>query len=36
VLTSAVWGDGMLDNPPGQRIAWGDAVKFISFAELLA
>ena len=36
VLTSAVWGDGLVDNPPGQRIAHGDCVEFISFAELLA
>ncbi len=36
VLTSAVWGDGLVDNPPGQSIAHGDAVRFISFSELLA
>lgn len=36
VLTSAVWGDGLVDNPPGRRIAQGDAVQFISFAEFLA
>ena len=36
VLTSAVWGDGLVDNPPGQRITHGDGVRFISFAELLA
>lgn len=36
VLTSAVWGDGLVDNPPGQTIAPGDVVRFISFAELLA
>ena len=36
VLTSAVWGDGLVDNPPGKTIAQGDAVRFISFAELLA
>ncbi|OIN92687.1 MAG: molybdopterin molybdenumtransferase MoeA [Comamonadaceae bacterium CG1_02_60_18] len=36
VLTSAVWGDGLVDNPPGQTIAPGDTVCFISFAELLA
>jgi len=35
VLTSAVWGDGLLDNAAGQTIAWGDMVPFISFAELL-
>jgi molybdopterin molybdotransferase len=36
VLTSAVWGDGLVDNPPGQTIAPGDLVRFISFSELLA
>jgi molybdopterin molybdotransferase len=35
VLTSAVWGDGLIDNPPGQAIAKGDAVRFIPFTELL-
>lgn len=34
VLTSAVWGDGLLDNPPGQKIARGDAVRFIPFSSL--
>jgi molybdopterin molybdotransferase len=36
VLTSAVWGDGLVDNPAGQTIHPGDSVRFISFAELLA
>ena len=36
VLTSAVWGDGLVDNPPGCAIAPGDSVQFVSFAELLA
>ena len=36
VLTSAVWGDGVVDNPAGQSIAYGDTVRFISFAEWLA
>ena len=36
VLTSAVWGDGLVDNPGGQTIRQGDWVRFISFAELLA
>jgi molybdopterin molybdotransferase len=35
VLTSAVWGDGLVNNPPGQTIAIGDMVQFVSFAELL-
>ena len=36
VLTSAFWADGLLDNPAGQAIQAGDAVRFIPFAELLA
>ena len=36
VLTSTVWGDGLVDNPPGRAIARGDSVQFISLAELLA
>jgi molybdopterin molybdotransferase len=35
VLTSTVWGDGLVDNPPGQTIAAGDIVRFIPFSELL-
>jgi len=35
VLTSAVWGDGVVDNPAGRTIAKGDTVQFISFAELM-
>lgn len=35
VLTSTVWGDGLLDNPPGHTIAPGDLVRFIPFSELL-
>lgn len=34
VLTSTVWGDGLVDNPPGQTIANGDAVRYIPFAAL--
>jgi molybdopterin molybdotransferase len=34
VLTSTVWGDGLVDNPPGQTILEGDLVRFIPFAEL--
>ncbi|CAN7409719.1 molybdopterin molybdotransferase MoeA [Massilia sp. LjRoot122] len=34
VLTSTVWGEGLVDNPPGQAIADGDLVRFIPFAEL--
>ena len=36
VLTSLVWGDGLVDTPAGQPIAYGDTVRFLSFAELLA
>ena len=36
VLTSTVWGDGLIDNPPGRAIAHGDRVSFIPLAELLA
>ena len=36
VLTSAVWGDGLVDNPGSQTIQKGDVVRFYSFAELLA
>ncbi|TFW28977.1 molybdopterin molybdotransferase MoeA [Massilia horti] len=34
VLTSTVWADGLIDNPPGNPIAPGDVVRFIPFAEL--
>ena len=36
VLTSTVWGDGVVDVPPGHAIARGDMVQFIAFADLLA
>jgi molybdopterin molybdotransferase len=36
VLTSAAWGDGVVDNLAGQTIAHGDMVRFISLAELQA
>lgn len=35
VLTSTVWGDGLIDNPPGKTIAPGDSVRFIPFSGLL-
>jgi molybdopterin molybdotransferase len=35
VLTSTVWGDGLIDNPPDRTIAPGDTVRFIPFTELL-
>jgi molybdopterin molybdotransferase len=34
VLTSTVWGDGLVDNPPGRIIQEGDMVRFIPFVEL--
>ena len=36
VMTSAVWGDGVVDTPSGKAIAQGDLVDFMSFAELLS
>jgi molybdopterin molybdotransferase len=36
VLSSAVWADGLIDNPPGQPIRRGDAVRFLPYSELLA
>ncbi|MBC8058268.1 MAG: molybdopterin molybdotransferase MoeA [Rhizobiales bacterium] len=36
VMTSAVWGDGVVDNPSGRAIVRGNMVDFMSFAELLA
>lgn len=35
VLTSTVWGDGLIDNPPNQTIRRGDTVQFIPFDGLL-
>jgi molybdopterin molybdotransferase len=35
VLTSAVWGDGLVDNPAGATIARGDMVRFLSLQELI-
>ncbi len=35
VLTSTVWGDGLVDNPAGNPIAPGDLVRFIPFSELM-
>lgn len=33
VLTSMAWGEGLVDNPPGQAIARGDVVRFIPFTS---
>jgi len=36
VLTSMVWGDGVIDTPAGQPFRAGDMVQFIPFSSLLA
>jgi molybdopterin molybdotransferase len=36
VLTSTVWADGLVDNPPGQVLHRGDTVRFILLTDLLA
>ena len=36
VLTSMVWADGLVDNPPSQAIARGDMVRFLPLPLLLA
>jgi molybdopterin molybdotransferase len=36
VLTSVVWADGVIDNPPGQVIRMGETVAYLPFAELLS
>ncbi len=36
VMTSAVWGDGLVDALQDRAIAKGDLVDFMSFAELLS
>lgn len=36
VLTSAVWGDGLVDNPPGHVIRSGDSVQFLPFSALIS
>ncbi|KDB06795.1 molybdenum cofactor synthesis domain containing protein [Burkholderia sp. lig30] len=36
VLTSTVWGDGLIDNPPQHAISAGETVRFLPFSELLA
>ena len=35
VLTSCVWADGLVDNPPGHKIQPGDTVDFLPFSEWL-
>jgi len=34
VLSSAVWGDGLIDSPAGLSIHRGDMVRFLPFSEL--
>jgi molybdopterin molybdotransferase len=35
VLNSTAWADGLVDHPAGAVIARGDAVRYLSFADLL-
>ncbi len=35
VLTSAVWADGLVDNPPSQTITRGDMVRYLSMTSLV-
>ena len=35
VLTSTVWADGLVDNPPQQPIARGDMLRYLPFSSLL-
>jgi molybdopterin molybdotransferase len=35
VLTSAHWGDGLVDNPGGQTIRAGDLVRYLPVREML-
>ncbi len=36
VLTSAVWADGLLDNPGGQAIRRGDTVRYLPLSQMVA
>ena len=36
VLSSTVWGDGLVDNPAGQSFVAGDKVRFLPFSSLLS
>jgi len=36
VMSSTVWADGLIDNPPGAAIRRGDSVRFVSFRDLFA
>jgi molybdopterin molybdotransferase len=35
VLTSAVWADGLVDNPSGQVVQRGDAVRVLLLSNLI-
>jgi molybdopterin molybdotransferase len=35
VLTSLVWADGLIDNPPSRAIARGDTVSFLPLPQLM-
>ncbi|MDE1956587.1 MAG: molybdopterin molybdenumtransferase MoeA, partial [Betaproteobacteria bacterium] len=35
VLSSAVWGDGLVDNPAGRAFGVGDTLRFLPFSSLL-
>ena len=35
VLTSAIWADGLVDNPSGQAVAAGDIVRFLPMNSLI-
>jgi molybdopterin molybdotransferase len=35
VLSSAVWADGLVDNPPGQAIRAGDRVRYLPLNSLI-
>ena len=34
VMTSTVWADGLVDNPPNQTIRRGDTVQLLAYSEL--
>ena len=36
VLTSTVWADGLVDNPPDCTIAPGDTVRFVPFPQVMS
>ena len=36
VLTSVVWGDGLVDNPAGHAIRAGDIVRYLPLSEMIS